>query len=140
MRKLFTLSMIAAVVIIMSDCSPKVAKKTASSEDKTAVKKEQASTSTAIKNPSTDDVVQQAQGNRSNQQQVELLTQATTTRVETGGQLYATNCSKCHDLYKPGSRRADSWVEIMKTMGPKAKLETGTYMMISSYLVKNAKG
>ena len=146
MKKIVTLSMIAAIVIIMSDCSPKVAKNTASTENKTAATENKAASSdekqSATRNTSMSggNVVQMAQGSRTNDEQVKALSETTATRVETGGQLYATSCSKCHDLFKPATRSASSWVEIMKTMGPKAELEVGPYLMISSYLIKNAKG
>jgi len=60
-------------------------------------------------------------------------------RESKGKQLYESNCKKCHELHAPDSRKDLQWVKIMEKMGPKAKLDDAGYMMVSSYLVKNAK-
>ena len=135
MKKFIILSVIAVSIIIMTNCSPKVAKETAKTE-KPATETKPA---TNIKNTSTGDVVKDAQGERSNEEQVKMLASASDQRINEGKQLYETSCKNCHELYSPNSRNSISWVEIMKEMGPKAKLQQGGYMMISAYLTKNAK-
>lgn len=144
MRKLVSFTLIAGVIVLLANCSPKVAKKTASAEPKKTeeVKPASGANATVITNPAPDlkgDVVTNAQGDRSNEDQVKVLASANDQRVAAGGQMYAANCKKCHELHNPGSRTGEQWVEIMKSMGPKAKLDLPSYLTVSSYLVKNAR-
>ena len=135
MKKFILFSVIAVSIIIMTNCSPKVAKETAKTEkSETETKSAPAKTQSLL-----GDVVKDAQGERSNEEQVKMLASASDQRINEGKQLYETSCKNCHELYSPNSRNSISWVEIMKEMGPKAKLQQGGYMMISAYLTKNAK-
>jgi hypothetical protein len=52
--------------------------------------------------------------------------------------LFETNCQKCHELYSPSSRSGLSWVNVMKTMGPKANFGSEHASMVTAYLVQNA--
>lgn len=143
MKKLITFSLITSIVVIMSNCSPKTAGKVAKDNSKSESPREQKKEPAATSPNATggnEDVVKLVQGNRSNEEQVALLSQVNSGRLEHGKQLYESNCGKCHDLHNPNSRTAAGWVEIMKSMGPKAQLEQGNYLMISAYLIKNAKG
>ncbi len=141
MRKLISFTLIAGVIVLLANCSPKVSKKTAKTANKTEEVKPPVPPTVGIKpSPATGgDVVKAAQGDRTNEQQVQSLSTTNDQRLAAGGKMYETNCKKCHDLFNPASRSATEWVEIMKSMGPKAKLETPAYLTISAYLVKNAK-
>ncbi len=148
MKKLLTFSMIVAVVALMSNCSPKVAKTTSKTEKAASIEKSEPKQNTTQENPNfsgsatintnPDDLVKIAQGDRTNEEQIKLLSQSTDARVQSGKELYENTCNKCHGLFRPDSRNANAWVEIMKDMGPKSKINHSTYLMISSYLVKNA--
>ena len=137
MKKIVTLSLIVGVVAFLTNCSPKTGKKLAQSDTKEKPKAEEPATTRPAS--ATQSVTQIAQGERSNEEQLALLTQMNATRIESGKQLYESTCNKCHELHRPSKRSGLEWVEIMKTMGPKAKIEQGTYRMISAYLVKNSK-
>jgi cytochrome c5 len=60
-------------------------------------------------------------------------------RVSKGRLVFEASCKKCHELYSPGTRNADSWISIMREMGPKANLSPDHYTMVSAYLVQNAR-
>lgn len=144
MKKIAVFTIFVFSIIILVNCSPKTQKAVSKTEN---AKGDNNNTQTTIatapsgsnENRNPNDVVKQAQGTKSDKEQVELLQQVSQARVDNGKTLYETNCKKCHELYNPSSRSAEGWVNIMKKMGPKAQLEQGPYMMISSYLVKNAK-
>ena len=53
--------------------------------------------------------------------------------------IFESSCKKCHTLYQPASRNAESWMNIMRQMGPKAKLSQDHYKFVSAYLVSAAK-
>lgn len=44
-------------------------------------------------------------------------------KLAQGRQLFVDRCGKCHDHPDVQSQSAEKWPEIMKIMGPKAKLE-----------------
>lgn len=145
MKKIAVFTIFVFSIFILVNCSPKTQKAVSKTENsKGENNNTQASTpatppSSNSENRNPNDVVKQAQGTKSDKEQVELLQQVSQARVDNGKALYETNCKKCHELHNPSSRSAEGWVNIMKKMGPKAQLEQGPYMMISSYLVKNAK-
>lgn len=141
MKKLFTFSLIVATIAVMSNCSPKTGKKVAKTETKTETKEEATTQITPVPTVATSvDVVEASQGSRTNEEQITLFKTIGAERIESGKKLYESTCNKCHELYGPTSRDANGWVDIMKVMGPKAKLQQGPYMMISAYLVQHAKG
>lgn len=129
MKKLISITSIAFALFLLSNCSPKTGKETASSGSATTNNAPAANI----------DVVKMAQGDRSNEDQVAYLLAMSDQRRIEGKALYETSCKKCHKLHAPESLNAVSWVKIMKSMGPKAHLQQDAYSMISSYLVKNAK-
>lgn len=140
MKKIAVFTIFIFSIFILVNCSPKTQKAVSKTENNnTQAATPATSPSSSNENRNTNDVVKAAQGTKSDKEQVEFLQQVNQTRVENGKALYETNCKKCHELHNPSSRSAEGWVSIMKKMGPKAQLEQGPYMMISSYLVKNAK-
>jgi hypothetical protein len=152
MKKLVSISFILLSLVILTNCSPKTAKKTASSEERT---KSEPQDKVASEIAPVNDVVieesvkvtpprENSKGvtkldEMSSDQQLMLFSDMAPLRVEMGKKIYTTNCNKCHDYYSPSSRSSEKWVDVMRTMGPKAKLNTDQYLMVAGYLVQNSK-
>lgn len=168
MKKIISISIIALSLIVLVNCSPKTSKKVAdakpSSKETTARNESRSEESTTQKPvdtpppvatpPSTPPVTETGDNSATNtagggqttaysgltpQQQVDLFKKTNDGRVARGKPLFESSCKKCHALHQPSSRTALDWVNIMSSMGPKAKLGEAEYMYVASYLVKNAK-
>ena len=147
MKKLISISLVLFSLSVLINCSPKTAKTTASSSDKiertddgakiapTAV--EVKADVVEIKTPPVANTKTPA--DLSLDEQLAMYNGMAPMRVEVGQKIYTQNCGKCHNLNAPDSRAADSWVNVMKKMGPKAKLNNEQYMMVAAYLVQNSK-
>ncbi len=144
MKKLFSFSLIVVSLCALINCSPKTAKKTASSqpaaiqkevviEDKEAKRAEEAAknanmtrTGTPFADVSTD-------------QQLAMYNDMAPLRAEIGKKIYTVRCMKCHKAYAPDSRNGENWLHVMTKMGPKAGLNTDEYLEVTAFLVQNAK-
>lgn len=157
MKKLVSIALIGMSLSVLINCSPKTAKKTASSETRT----EKKATDVAVDQKVNTEIstIEQAQGSDPvppppppttgrgpttladlpPDQQLVMFQGLAPQRVDMGHKLYTQHCGKCHKLNEPGSRSGESWVQVMTKMGPKAKLPTDQYMMVAAYLVQNAK-
>lgn len=54
--------------------------------------------------------------------------------LQKGRTLYAQNCSGCHGLAQPSAYKAEAWVKIMHSMGPKTKMNTADQQLVLQYL------
>ena len=148
MKKMVSLSVIAAGLMILVNCSPKTTKTATTSGQTTGSSSSSSSSSAQTSNPDRTNTssgsvpVTESTKPWENKSDEELLTMFKgigAERENMGKQLYETNCKKCHELHAPNSRKDLQWVKVMEKMGPKAKLNDSHYMMVASYLVKNAK-
>jgi cytochrome c5 len=144
MKKIITASLLTLSIFTLVNCSPKTAKKaaTTTAPARTEVAKE----APAEKKPAVDPAAinSDVDGiNRMNSltadQQLAIYKDMAPLRADMGKKICLTQCNKCHDGPVPGSRTAESWLKVMKSMGPKAKLNTDQYLMTTAYLVQNAK-
>ncbi len=146
MKKIVSLSVIAAGLMILVNCSPKTTK-TATTAGQTS-----GSSGSSSSAPQTPDPVRTSSSgsvpvveatkpweNKSDEEVLTMFKGIGPERESMGKQLYESNCKKCHELHAPNSRKDLQWVKIMEKMGPKANLGDSHYMMVASYLVKNAK-
>ena len=58
-----------------------------------------------------------------------------TEYLSQGKTIYDNSCGKCHDLPNPKEYSAQSWVGIMNSMAPKAKLNESQHQMVYDYIV-----
>lgn len=159
MKKIITLSLISIGLVALINCSPKTVKKTTGTKE-TAVKTEnvqqpiqqttqpQTTAPVITQSPIQHEAVtpETSSGSATNayngltpEQQVEMFKKTNDQRVSKGKTIFESSCKKCHALYPPNSHTAFQWVNIMSSMGPKAKLGEAEYIYVASYLVKNAK-
>jgi cytochrome c5 len=169
MKKIISISLISASLLVLVNCSPKSSKKVASDKPQkteTARKSEPRSEETPAQKPmeaapqgtdapstsapqareenptantSSNNGQTNAYSGLTPQQQVDMFKKTNEGRVIRGKSIYESSCKKCHTLHQPSSRTALQWVTVMNTMGPKAKLGEAEYMYTASYLVQNAK-
>lgn len=150
MKKFISFIALLLSLSILINCSPKTAKKTAASDQ--AIKRSDANIPAVVesKPPVQDIPVNDVVSKRdtptdvvlsslSNNQLMSMYQDMAPVRLEIGMKLYMQHCNKCHDYKKPETRTAESWVDVMKTMGPKAKLNNDQHLMVGGYLVHNAK-
>lgn len=150
MKKVISFSLVLLSLSVLINCSPKTAKTTAASDQ--AVKRSDATKPAVVesKPPAQEtpanDVVSKRDtptdvvlSTLSSDQLMSMYQDMAPVRLEIGMKLYMQHCNKCHEYKKPETRTAESWVEVMKTMGPKAKLNNDQHLMVGGYLVKNAK-
>ncbi|MES2799130.1 MAG: hypothetical protein V4638_03875 [Bacteroidota bacterium] len=55
--------------------------------------------------------------------------------VTAGGQLYTTNCAKCHKLFSPHEFTVEKWQKYVPPMADKAKLEPSDGDKILQYVL-----
>jgi hypothetical protein len=150
MRKLISLSLIASTLLILSNCSPKTSQSTAASKPVASDESKSApmpSSSIQAQNDpldkpattSSSSSLQHPWDGKTADELVEIYRNVNPQRLGNGQSIYESSCKKCHELYSPFSKTASEWVVIMEKMGPNAKLDDGQHMMVSAYLVKNAK-
>jgi hypothetical protein len=149
MRKLISLGLIASTLLVLANCSPKTSKSTAASKPATKDEPKSVPMPSSSIQPQNDPVDKSAPASSSNTQHpwdgktadelVEMYQNVNPQRLGNGQSIYESSCKKCHELYSPASKTASEWVVIMEKMGPNAKLDDGQHMMVSAYLVKNAK-
>jgi len=159
MKKLVSIALIGMSLSILINCSPKTAKKTASSEKRNENKSTEIAVDQKVNPQGT--TIEPAEGvdavpppppppstsgrgpttlaDLPPDQQLVMFQGMAPQRVDMGHKLYTQNCGKCHKLNEPASRSGENWVQVMTKMGPKAKLATDQYMMVAAYLVQNAK-
>jgi hypothetical protein len=142
MKKIISISMIGLSLLILVNCSPKTTKTTiTSSNDKKERTTDRNNTSSTGSSSTTfnSSSSSSTSASSSNVNTINSLLTLAPDRVSKGRIVYEASCKKCHDLYSPGSRMAESWVSIMREMGPKANLSPDHYTMVSAYLVQNAR-
>jgi len=139
--------------MVLINCSPKTAKKTAASDPPpvnatsdqlapaTIPQVAQVDPVTAVDEPLTaaNNMTIPRITDMGDDQQLAIYKDMAPLRIEMGRKIYLQNCSKCHEFHPPASKMDVEWVHIMKSMGPKAKLKDDQYMMVAAYLVNNAK-
>lgn len=149
MKKLISFTLIAAGLMILVNCSPKTTKTATTGGQSSGSSSSNSNSSSA---PQTSDAGRTSSSgsvpvtgatkpweNKSSDEVLAMFKGIGPERESMGKQLYESNCKKCHELHAPNSRKDAQWVSIMEKMGPQAKLDDSGYMMVASYLVKNAK-
>ena len=58
----------------------------------------------------------------------------TSEKLVQGKIIYDNSCGKCHDLPDPKAHTDEQWVGIMKSMAPKAKLNTEQSALVYDYV------
>ena len=148
MKKILLFGSLLFTLSILINCSPKTAKKAASSENGVTTRVSETAVNTNLVNePNLEkdaDIVSERDADAilnsiDDNQQVEMFKDMSPLRAEIGAKIYTMNCNKCHDYHKPESRTASSWVNVMKKMAKKADLSTDQHLMVNAYLVQNAK-
>lgn len=146
MRKIISLSFISLSLLVLVNCSPKTAKTTTASKTTSTSERSSSSagTSSSASPSSTSSSSSSSNGvqpwaGKTTDEQIDMFKNANPERQDIGKKVYIANCGKCHELHAVETRDAASWVNVMKEMGPKAKLDNTQYMHVSSYLVNNAK-
>lgn len=150
MKKLTSILVLLFSLSILINCSPKTAKTTAASEQSgkrdevvapVAVEHKHPEPETPVRDVATkrDGPTDAVLSSLSNDQLLSMYRDMAPVRLEIGMKLYMKHCNKCHDYKKPETRTAESWVRVMKSMGPKAKLNNDEHLMVGGYLVNNAK-
>lgn len=129
------------ITILWINCSPKVAKTTAS--NKAASTEER----TPAANPPSLSISPQA--NQNNTKADELAVPASNTPmsdeekmfmiVGKGKHLWASSCKKCHELYEPMSRTSEEWSPILESMSKKAKFNEEEKESVLAFFNKYAK-
>lgn len=150
MRKLISLGLIASTIMILANCSPKTSKSTSASKPATKEEPKSIPTPSSSLQPQNDPVdtptpaassssTQHPWDGKTADELVQMYQNVNPQRLSNGQSIYESSCKKCHELYTPSSHTASQWVNIMAKMGPNAKLDDGQHMLVSAYLVKNAK-
>jgi cytochrome c5 len=135
--KLFsTIIVIVVCTILLTNCSPKLAKKTSTSAVKTEATK--VPSSIISKNEPLVEGAQREDGKIAASSKY-LPENITDMEYSQGEQVWRNACSSCHELYKPNSYDASNWKKIMKTMSVNAALDAQTANAVTGYLIKNAK-
>ncbi len=138
--------MISLSLLILVNCSPKTTKSSLTSsndkrENSTPVNNSSSSGSSSTTSSSAPISTNSSSrsSSSSNTATINSLMTLAPDRVSKGRIVFEESCKKCHELYSPGTRNADSWISIMREMGPKANLSPDHYTMVSAYLVQNAR-
>ncbi|MBK7763026.1 MAG: hypothetical protein IPI46_06585 [Bacteroidetes bacterium] len=153
MKKIISFTLIVFSLCILVNCSPKTAGKAASSESakKSNADKTAQDAKVAVVEPIKQEVavIEEVKPNPipgvadiaslPNDRQMALYSDMAPMRVEMGKRICTAKCAKCHDKPEPSAKNASGWIDIMKTMGKQAKLNTDEYLMVAAYLVQNAK-
>jgi cytochrome c5 len=63
----------------------------------------------------------------------------TSADIDAGKVIYETKCTKCHPAKPVDSFNEDRWVKILKSMIPKAKLDSVQSHQVTAYAMTNAK-
>jgi mono/diheme cytochrome c family protein len=63
----------------------------------------------------------------------------TAADLEAGKAIYETKCARCHTAKPVGNYTAGRWVGILKSMVPKAKLDSTQTAQVTAYVNTNAK-
>ena len=58
----------------------------------------------------------------------------TSKKLAQGKTIYDNSCGKCHDLPDPKTHTDEQWVDIMKSMAPKAKLNAEQSALAYDYV------
>jgi hypothetical protein len=59
--------------------------------------------------------------------------------IAAGKVIYTGKCSRCHDMKEPSAYTAERWPSILKSMIPKAKLNTEQANQLTAYVMANTK-
>ncbi|MBP6624066.1 MAG: hypothetical protein KA198_02775 [Chitinophagaceae bacterium] len=129
------------ITILWINCSPKVAKTTASNKATSTEER------TPAANPPSLSISPQA--DQHNAQADQLAVPATNTPmsdeekmfmiVGKGKHLWASSCKKCHELYEPMSRTSEEWSPILESMSQKAKFNEEEKESVLAFFNKYAK-
>jgi hypothetical protein len=59
--------------------------------------------------------------------------------IAAGKVIYTGKCSRCHDMKEPSAYSAERWPSILKSMIPKAKLNSEQASQLTAYVMANTK-
>lgn len=64
---------------------------------------------------------------------------ASAADIEAGKTIYSTRCAKCHAAKPVENWTAEGWQPILKSMIPKARLDSTQSVQVTAYVKANAK-
>lgn len=141
MRTFISFATVISLLMVLVNCSPKTSK-SVSSADK-GISPSSSSSSSSASSTSREDVFKPSQSSKLTQDEVAGLkaeySDLSTEQIAKGKTIYESSCKKCHKLHDPSSQNAEQWMNIMRKMGPKAKLDLDHYKFVSAYLVSQSK-
>lgn len=111
MKRFTTLTVLAAAIVLLAQCSPKP---------------KAAMTSTTPPAPAKNSMSRFAVG-------------FSTAESEKGKVVYQDNCGRCHKLFTPESRTLKQWEHILPEMYEKGKIDHEKTHLIDAYVAANAK-
>jgi cytochrome c5 len=140
MRVITSMLGIAGLLLGLVNCSPKSGKSVSTSSSSSTAStssssSSSSSSSTTVYTPSLSSAltVDEIAGMKAEYSDLGA------EQLAKGRTIYESSCKKCHTLHDPSSRNAEDWMNIMRKMGPKAKLDEYHYKYVSAYLVSKSK-
>lgn len=110
MKKIFILTALSAVSLMLVQCSPKTSKSVSKPAAKTSAEKV-----AGIKNEYSE------------------------AQIAEGKAIFETSCGKCHKLKMPPQFTVSQWEPILERMNPKARLDEKQASLVRAYVLVNAK-
>lgn len=136
--------MALAMIGLLNNCAPKVAKQTQASTPKAAEAVDEGDVLTPSPTPAVAARTDREEAPTpiwDQDQDMQMATfNATSEDVKASGkQLYERKCGSCHKLHTTQSRTSEAWHPILKSMRKKAALNEAEYTYIAAYIHANAK-
>lgn len=69
----------------------------------------------------------------------EVLDSFSAEQLAQGQSNFEESCTRCHKLFKPESRDAEKWNNVLKRMLPKTELTQEESRLVRAYLIANSK-
>lgn len=140
MKSFLSIVAIAFLLVVLVNCSPKTSKSVSTG---TSSSSSTSSSSTSTTSSTKSEVYKPSSSAKLTMDEVSALKTEYSDfgpdQLAKGQTIYESSCKKCHKLHDPSSRDAEQWMNIMRKMGPKAKLDMDHYKFVSAYLVSKAK-
>lgn len=111
MKKIFILTTLSAVSLLLAECSPKASKTVSKPVVKTDAEKV-----------------------------AEVKKNFTEAQIAEGKTIFESSCGRCHKLKMPETRTVAEWENILPRMNPKAHLDAQQASLVRAYVLANTKG
>lgn len=141
MKKVIVVSLAVAMIGLLNNCAPKVAKQTQASAPKAAEPVDEGDVpAPALSTARTDrEEAPTPIWDQDQDAQMATIMAVSDDAKASGKQLYERKCGSCHKLHATQSRTSEAWHPILKTMRKKAALNEAEYTYIAAYIHANAK-